>query len=282
MNKLQRPDTDMDWSLVEKIAADFAANGMVVSWLHEMGEPTLYPRLAEAVDLFPGCSVSTNAMKLDEEMGHKLLASSLGRLRLCIDTLNPKVYPIVRRGGVFEKVAARIRRFLEISKGSSMRVEIQKMITLQTATETVAQFEEFFDIANYPQAIIIEKTCEGLDTTDETELHESFYGCFQGYPFRWFVVLADGTVTHCCYDANGLQPIGDMKEQTVQEILASDVIPRYMDAFKKKDWQALPRCGECYSNATGKKVVVDQIQQLGHKLDRIAPVKKIARKIINR
>ena len=282
MNKLQRPDTDMDWPLVEKIASDFAANGMVVSWLHEMGEPTLYSRLAEAVDLFPGCSVSTNAVRLDEEMGRDLLASSLWRLRLCIDTLNPEVYPIIRRGGSFAKVVNNIRRFLELSQGSSMRVEIQKMITLQTSAETLTEFEDFFEIKKYPQASIIEKTCEGLDTTDETDLHESFYGCFQGYPFRWFIVLADGTVTHCCYDANGLQPIGDMNEQTVEEILASETISTYMNAFKKKDWQALPRCGECYSNATGTKVVVDQLQQLGHKLDRVAPIKKIARKIINR
>ena len=163
-----------------------------------------------------------------------------------------------------------------------MSVEIQKMITRQTANETVADFERFFDLKRYPHASVIEKTCEGLDTTEETDLHESFYGCFQGYPFKWFIVLADGTVTHCCYDANGLQPIGNMKEQNVEEILASDAIPHYMNAFKKKDWQKLPRCGECYSNKTGSKVVVDQLQQLGHKLDRIAPVKKIARKIINR
>ena len=76
MSDLQRPKQHMEWWLVEKVAADFNDNGVRVKWLHEMGEPLLYPRLAEAVDLFPGCSVSSNAMLLDSEIGRRLLSSS--------------------------------------------------------------------------------------------------------------------------------------------------------------------------------------------------------------
>lgn len=282
MNKLERPDTDMPWWLVEKIAADFRDNEIQVRWLHEMGEPLLYPRLAEAIELFPGCSVSSNTMNLDAEYAKELLATSLWRIRLCVDTIDPKVYPLVRRGGRFDEVVDNIRTFLELSKGSDISVEIQKMITLQTAHESVQDFEAFFDLDGYPQAKVIEKTCEGLDTTDATDLHEEYYGCFQGYPFRWFVVLSDGRVTHCCYDYDGSQAIGDMKTQTVRQILASDRITELMEAFKARDFDTLPRCGECYKNTSGKAAVVDQLIRIGHKLDRVLPVKQVARKIINR
>lgn len=282
MGKLQRPDADMPWWLVEKIAADLADNDIRVNWLHEMGEPLLYPRLPEAIDLFPGSSVSTNCVALDADYAQDLIDSSLSRIRLCLDTTNSRVYPLVRRGGIFEEVVANIRTFLELSKSSKMRVEIQKMVTLQTAHETKADFEAFLGLDRYPQAYVIEKTCEGLDTSDATDLHESYYGCFQGYPFKWFVVLADGSVTHCCYDYDGLQPIGDMKTQTVREIVASNTLDRYMEAFKAKDWETLPRCGECYKNASGTAVMVDQLVQIGHRLDRVLPVKQVARKIINR
>lgn len=282
MNKLGRPDADMEWWLVEKVAADFKENGLTVSWLHEMGDPLLYPRLPEAIDLFPGCSVSTNAMLLDERMGKELVATSLRRIRLCIDTLNPRVYPFIRRGGRFEEVVENIRTFLELSKGSSMTVEIQRLITLETAQESVRSFAEFFRLERYPQAKVIEKTCEPLDTSDETPMHQAFYGCFQGYPFRWFIVLADGRVTHCCYDAHGQQTIGDMKVQTVREIVDSVTVEEYMSAFKAKDWKTLPRCGECYKNAEGKPPFYDQLIALGHRLDRVVPLKPLARRIINR
>jgi MoaA/NifB/PqqE/SkfB family radical SAM enzyme len=282
MNKLGRPDADMEWELVEKVAADFAANGATVKWLHEMGEPLLYPRLAEAIDLFPGCSVSTNAMLLDERTGRELLGSTLGRIRLCVDTTNPRLYPFIRRGGIFEEVVANIRGFLELSKGKDIRVEIQRMITPETSQESVRTFHEFFRLDRYPQAAVIEKTCEPLDTADETPLHQSFYGCFQGYPFRWFIVLADGRVTHCCYDAHGQQCIGDMRTQTVREIVESVTVDAHMAAFKARDWKALPRCGECYRNSEGKPPFYDQLIQLGHGLDRALPIRPLVRRLINR
>ena len=282
MNKLGRPDADMPWPLVEKVAADFKDNGITVSWLHEMGDPLLYPRLAEAVDLFPACSVSTNAMLLDERIGRELVGSSLRRMRLCLDTVNPRLYPFIRRGGRFEEVVENIRTFLDLSQGKSMRVEIQRLITTETSQEGVRDFKEFFHLERYPQAVVIEKTCEPLDTSDETAFHQSFYGCFQGYPFKWFIVLADGRVTHCCYDAHGQQPIGDMKTQTVREIVGGVRIPELMKAFKAKDWSTLPRCGECYKNAEGKPPFYDRLIRLGHQIDRYIPIKPLARRLINR
>ena len=96
------------------------------------------------------------------------------------------------------------------------------------------------------------------------------------------VVLSDGRVTHCCYDYDGAQAIGDLKTQTVREILSSNRIPELMEAFRARDFETLPRCGECYKNTSGKAVVVDQLIRIGHKLDRVLPVKQVARKIINR
>ena len=282
MNKLGRPDADMPWELVEKVAADFKANGLTVNWLHEMGDPLMYSRLAEAVDLFPGSSVSTNVMLLDEETGRALLGSTLRRIRLCVDTVTPRLYPLLRRGGNFEQVVANIRTFLDLSLGKPIKVEIQRLITPETSQETVASFREFFRLDRYPHAEVIEKTCEPLDTSDDTPFHQSFYGCFQGYPFRWFIVLADGRVTHCCYDAHGQQPIGDMRTQTVREIVESVKLDEYMAAFKAQDWQKLPRCGECYKNAEGRPPFYDQLIQLGHRIDRVIPLKPLVRRLINR
>lgn len=282
LNTLQRPKTDMSWELVEKVAAEFQLHGIQVRWLHEMGEPLLYPRLMEAINLFPGCSVSTNCKALGEETGRKILQTSLRRIRLCPDTINAEVYPVIRRGGNFDQTILNIRKFLELSKGHPIRVEIQKMVSKLTSDESMGDFQTFFRISDYPQAKVIEKTCEGLDTTDATELHEQYYGCFQGYPFRWFVVLADGRVTHCCYDSDGLQIIGDLKTQSIREILDGPRIPELMEAFRTKDWKKLPRCGECHRNTSTAAVAKDQLVRLGHKVEGLIPVKKLGRRLFNR
>ncbi|MGV8039130.1 MAG: radical SAM/SPASM domain-containing protein [Thermoanaerobaculaceae bacterium] len=212
----------MPWELVEKVAADLRTNGLTVSWLHEMGDPLLYPRLREAIDLFPGCSVSTNAVALTPAIGQDILGSSLRRIRLCVDTLRPDLYHQIRRGARFDQVVANIRQFLEQARGSQLHIEIQRLITHETHHESVRDFATFFGLDHHANAEVIEKTCEPLDTVEETSWHQAYYGCFQGYPFRWFIVLADGGVTHCCYDAHGQQRIGDMRTQTVQEIVQSE------------------------------------------------------------
>ncbi len=282
MDRLDRAEQDMPWWLVEKVAAELGELGVAVGWLHEMGEPLLYPRLAEAIELFPGCSVSTNVVRLDRERAKELLATSLRRIRLCLDTVDRDLYPTLRRGADFDQVVANIRTFLELSRGCDIAVEIQRMISLQTAHETVRQFEELFELDRFPHARVVEKTCEGLDTSAATDHHQAFHGCFQGYPFRYFIVLADGRVTHCCYDFSGLQAIGDLTRQTVREVLASATIDRFMEAFRDRDWHTLPRCGECYRDTSPRAQVLDNLQRLGHRLDRFLPVKQIARRIINR
>ncbi len=282
MNDLRRPLEDMPFPLVEKVAADFKANGITVGWLHEMGDPLLYPRLREAIDLFPGCSVSTNALLLSEPVAASILSSSLQRIRLCLDTLDPEVYPRMRRGGRHEVAVANIRRFLAMAAGRQIRIEIQRMIARETRHESVKDFAAHFDLASYPNATVIEKTCEPLDTTEATEFHQAYYGCFQGYPFRWFVVLADGGVTHCCYDAHGDQRIGDLKAQTVQEILASPRLQELAAAYRARDWSKLPRCGECFANPSVKVRLFDRLVRLGHRLDRYIPVKPLARRLLNR
>ena len=98
MGNLGRPEDDMPWWVVQKVAEDFRANGIRARWLHEMGEPLLYPRLAEAIDLFPGVGVSTNVMMLDADYGRELLATSLERIRLCVDTINSWAAGWAKRG----------------------------------------------------------------------------------------------------------------------------------------------------------------------------------------
>ena len=112
-----------------------------------------------------------------------------------------------------------------------------------TLDESVDDFRKMF-----PGARIIEKTCEALDVNEETDLHGKFYGCVQGAFFTWVVVFADGRVTHCCYDAHGEQILGDLKKQSLMEILDGPRIAEMQAAFERRDFTNLPRCAECFKH----------------------------------
>ena len=80
MDDLTRPYEDAPWELVEDVAAQMRQLGLRMRYLHEMGEPLLYRRLPEAIDLFPGVCVSSNATLLFEKLS-KDLASLVATLK---------------------------------------------------------------------------------------------------------------------------------------------------------------------------------------------------------
>ena len=237
---LRRPYEDMDWPLVEKAEREIHGLGLKLKWLHEMGEPLLYSRIDDAIRLFPEASLSTNGLVLTPEVGAKLLATPLKRIRICVDSINPKVYPQLRTGGDFDKLVDLTRKFLVQAKGAPMRIEIQKMRSRLTLEETVDDFRKLFDLKQYKNARVIEKTCEALDVNEETDLHGKFYGCVQGAFFTWVVVFADGRVTHCCYDAHGDQVMGDLKTHSLREIIDGDRMAAMQDAFNRRDFTEPP------------------------------------------
>lgn len=245
---LRRPYEDMEWHLVEKAEREIHGLGLKLKWLHEMGEPLLYSRIDDAIRLFPEASLSTNGLVLTPEIGAKLLASPLKRIRICVDSIDPKVYPQLRTGGDFDKLVDLTRKFLVQAKGAPLRIEIQKMRSRLTLEETTDDFKRVFDLRQFKNARVIEKTCEALDVNEETDLHGKFYGCVQGAFFTWVVIFADGRVTHCCYDAHGDQVMGDLRTQSLQEIIDGDRMALMQDAFNRRDFTNLPRCGECFKH----------------------------------
>ena len=245
---LRRPYEDMAWPLVEKAEREIHGLGLKLKWLHEMGEPLLYARIDDAIRLFPEASVSTNGLVLTEAVGAKLLASPLKRLRICVDSIQPDVYPHLRTGGDFEQLVDLTRKFLAQAKGHPIRIELQKMRSRLTIDETVDDFRKLFELKKYPNARVIERTCEALDVNEETDLHGKFYGCVQGAFFTWVVIFADGRVTHCCYDAHGDQVMGDLKTQSLREIIEGDKLAAMQVAFARRDFTNLPRCAECFKH----------------------------------
>lgn len=242
---MERKKEHMPLNYLHKIHKIVRENNLKVRWLHEMGEPLLYPNLKEALNLFPEAMLSTNGILLENEKAKIVLESKISTVRICIDTINKENYKILRRGGDFERVVRNTKNFLEEAKDKDIRIEIQKMVSKITKNEKIKEFKDFFQIEKYKNVKIIEKTCEGLDTTEETNLHKKYAGCFQGGPFNWLIFLSNGKITHCCYDYEGKQEIGNIN-QPFEEIIQSPVLEEIKKAFSEKNFKKFPVCANCF------------------------------------
>ncbi|HVR44351.1 MAG TPA: radical SAM protein [Thermoanaerobaculia bacterium] len=276
---LRRPYEDMEWPLVEKAERELHGLGFRLKWLHEMGEPLLYSRIDDAIRLFPEASVSTNGLVLTEEVGAKLLDANLRRLRICVDSIEPEVYPQLRTGGDFDRLVELTRKFLVQAEGHPIRIEIQKMRSRLTQGEAVDDFVRLFDLKRFRNASVIEKTCEALDVNEETDLHGKFYGCVQGSFFTWVVIFADGRMTHCCYDAHADQVIGDLRTQSLAEILESERFLEMQKAFERNDLSKLPRCAECFKHGGESQQALGSVWSRVQSLPGAA--KDVVRKVID-
>lgn len=275
---LRRPYEDMAWPLVEKAEREIHGMGLKLKWLHEMGEPLLYSRVDDAIRLFPEASISTNGLVLTPEVGAKLLASPLKRIRICIDSIDPKIYPHIRTGGDFDRLVDLTRKFLAQAKEHPIRIELQKMRSRLTIGESVNDFRKLFDLRQYRNARVIERTCEPFDVNEDTDLHGKFMGCMQGAFFTWVVIFADGRVTHCCYDAHGDQVMGDLRTQSLAEIVSSDRLVQMQDAFERRDFTNLPRCAECFKHG-GESQVFNGVLAKVQGMPEVA--KSVVRKVID-
>jgi len=170
------------------------------------------------------------------------------------------------------------RDFLKQAKGHPIRIEIQKMRSRLTLAETHDDFRKLFDLKQSKNARVIEKPCEALDVNEETDLHGKFYGCVQGAFFTWVVIFADGRVTHCCYDAHGDQVMGDLKTQSLREIVEGDRLAVMQEMFERRDFTQLPRCAECFRHG-GESHAFNDVLTTVQNLPGVA--KDVVRKVID-
>ena len=122
-------------------------------------------------------------------------------------------------------------------------------------------------------------TVPGAQSVNEdTDLHGKFYGCVQGAFFTWVVIFADGRVTHCCYDAHGEQILGDLKVQSLMEILDGPRMAELQSAFERRDFTNLPRCAECFKHG-GESHAFNDVLTSVQSLPSVA--KDVVRKVID-
>jgi MoaA/NifB/PqqE/SkfB family radical SAM enzyme len=97
-------------------------------------------------------------------------------------------------------------------------------------------------------------------------------GCSAGFRDD-FGILASGEVTTCCVDYDGKNVIGDLRKQSLMEVLESAAVKSIRRSFNMFH-PPLPFCRECLGGPTLSSSVVKQISSIGVDLrDRIRPRK---------
>lgn len=241
IGKMTRPLQDMDMMLLSKIT-DQLKGHTKDSYLHQMGEPLLYPKLFEAIDMVSMAgmrpSISTNAMLLDTVMTERVLSSSLDEIFLCLDSLYEPVYNKIRRGGDFVRVMGNIGHFLNRRKhyDTPLNVIVQ-LIQMEENKGEWIKFESFFKQEGVAVLVKEYSTFAGQVKKGETPETRRFK-CNKVNTHM--TIQSNGDVVPCCRDFNGISVMGNVNHQLVAEIWNSDKYNEFRKNFRDSEL-----CKEC-------------------------------------
>jgi len=275
---LERESAMMDLDLAKKILGDLADMGHHRPIrLHLLGEPLLYPRMAEFVEAAHAVGqricIATNGSRFQEERIDMLFETGADELLISLNTPEEEGYLAQRGTNVsFERYMDGIRRFVAelIRRGPPPKTTINFLYDRDRADHPDEQ-ARVQGIANEWIGFVSEISGQSLPRAEDVvelqvggsavmQLHDGLSlmwtcyhnwgeGAFGGshfcsYPWRQLAIMVDGKATACCVDAQGENVIGDATEQTVREIWTGEPIERMRRGFLEGR-AVTDRCTRC-------------------------------------
>jgi hypothetical protein len=190
-----------------------------------MGEPLLNPLIYKFVEeLSPDSptTITTNASALTTRNAEKLIEAGLNYLTISFNGEDPMVYELMMGGLDFERATANLKKVVTLSQGTQLQVRANVSVTRQTQ-ERLADIKDYLNQAGV-EGIFFSK-CHHRggflkgDVVCTTPMPEDEpYRC-DIFDQTLFVAWT-GEVLSCCHDLAGENIIGDLKTESVEEILA--------------------------------------------------------------
>jgi hypothetical protein len=245
----------MDFGLFEKIMKEVSGvRRKPVTHLHGFGEPLLDKMLAERIQLAKACGIQrtylvTNASSLLPETSRKIISAGLDKMKISFYGTDEESYNTTMKRLNFKVTFENITEFLRIRK--DMKRGNPRLILQYIPNATNHAKTEEFKALWSPMI----DTQVG-DCLNVSSLHN--YGGGRAYnhlgkrivsvcyfPWTSMSVLWDGTVVTCCMDSNGVQVLGDLNAQSIQDVWNGAALSRVRNNFGKLDYSDYPVCLSC-------------------------------------
>jgi len=217
----------MKQEILKKILENITNSNISVNELslHLAGETLLHPKIATFLRMiakykeqnvkFPKVTLLTNAIPLNDKLSRQILESdALDEIRFSIDGGNKENYEEIRIGASWEKVINNVNKFLDLNKSLNKNIRTRIFTIIKKNTKFSP---EFINLKNRVNQQIIRPLHNwtgdvnlGIESTTKSGL------CH--FILKDIAILWDGRVTTCCANLNGTGIIGDIKNETIEEI----------------------------------------------------------------
>jgi len=220
---LKRQFGDIELSLVQKIVVDAKAFGMTEILLTFQGEPLLHPQVAEFIRISRKAGLKTiiftNGYLLKPEFSRKLIRSGLNSILFSVDGASDDSYRQNRSGGKFNKVYQNMNDMSQLARDENSKINIiWQFIVLRNnehEVETARKMADAIGVKFQPKTFA-ESVPELKAKNPQYQRKLLNKPCRDLVRAMW--VYWNGDVVPCCYDLTGKEILGNVKNESLQEI----------------------------------------------------------------
>jgi radical SAM protein with 4Fe4S-binding SPASM domain len=257
---------NMDWELFKKLADEAAAHPHRVVMPQGFGESFIHPRFREMIAYLHERGVHptmviTNGTLLNEKNIAALIDSRVDLVSVSLDGTDKEVYERIRKNATYERVVENVKNLFAERKrrGSIVPHVILRMIKMRETAEDEDRFRaawgpylEVGDEIAFSQYQTWNGTVEDKRTVKPVgiqRLEEQLARGEKPAPCRMLYktgqVYYDGRMTPCCYDYDCTMEIGNVREQSVEEIWTGEKAQHYRRLHEEGRAQEIPICRGC-------------------------------------
>jgi radical SAM protein with 4Fe4S-binding SPASM domain len=255
-DKHTRKQGFMDFSLYKKLITEISKHSDKVKrvHLHNYGEPLLDNMLAQKVKFAKEKGIKhtyivTNGSLLGVDLSRQLIEAGLDEFKVSFYGTDQDTYNSTMKGLDFNATMKNLLDFFKTRtelKSKTPKVIIQYLPQKSNQAKT----DEFRNIFSN---LIDEKAGDSLNIfslhnyaggKEYCQLGEEIYSICD-YPWRTMVILQDGRVSPCCLDYNGEFIVGNVNNNTIEEIWDGPEYSKVRENFKNLGYNDYHLCLNC-------------------------------------
>lgn len=226
--------------------------GMKATNLSYVNEPMIrkdlpkfvkYAKDAGVVDVY----FSTNGTMAKEEMLRQLIEAGLSRIQFSIDAISQETYDKVRVGGKYERIIDNINMLLKLKKEMNsvtplIRVNfVRTEINEHELNDFIEYWVDKVDMIGIQE--MVNPFSDDRVGSKTTKDKKGFFRC--AAPFKEIVVTHKGDVLPCCTFLAEEMPVGNIYEQTIEEIWKGRKMEGLKEIHRKGEYWKNPYCKQC-------------------------------------
>ena len=262
-NEFKRPEIHMPEKLFKKLIDECALKKKIKTmFFFKDGDPVLAPKLpafikyAKEKKAAEHLMIATSGNALNAELSKKLILSGLDEISFSIDALTEEKYKQIKQTEFYGKVLKNIFEFVRIREGlNQKKPQINaKILYTDMVSEDIDLFIRMW--INVADTVVVDKELNIWDGSNKrvTDLinnmdnynfsvPEDRFPCNR--PWYMACIHVDGKVGVCPEDWNQNMIIGDLNNDTLENIWNGDKLREIKRAHIEGDYKNLDSCRNC-------------------------------------